>query len=385
MRALVRPGRRTGRKGTRTTGREPVRTGCLSLALALLAALAGGCGGHATGVWRPPRECSFAQVANDLALSPGAFRVLFDPKVPAGTGSIHCDAELDGGSARTAVISAYQLHLGGGGLQGEAEVLLPVPEGVSGSRALTCTVSYAAEAGEHTSSHAFAVRVERRLEAPAHEFRAAWTHISKTPDPDDLFLRMAAGGLNAVFLRVRRGETAYYNSSVGPLCLIPYGNPRQLEDCIAAAERHGIDLHVYVNCFNLGQPYSAFAGQLRREGRWQRSARGQDLPWLCPADAANVEIVKQGVLELVRDYPVKGIQYDFIRYPDEDACYCSRCRAAFEEHIGEPVANWPADVRPGGPLEEEYLEVRAGHITRAVRDITAAIRAGSSAGNVSRA
>jgi len=80
------------------------------------------------------------------------------------------------------------------------------------------------------------------------------------------------------------------------------------------------------------------------------------------------------MLELVRDYPIKGIQYDFIRYPNADACYCDRCRRKFEERVGTKVGNWPADVRPAGPLEQQYLEVRAEYITEAVREISAAIR-----------
>jgi len=85
--------------------------------------------------------------------------------------------------------------------------------------------------------------------------------------------------------------------------------------------------------------------------------------------------VKEGMLELVRDYDVDGIQYDYIRYASSDSCYCDHCRAMFEKHIGRKVENWPEDVLEGGQLEDEYLDVRAGYITQTVRETTAAIRA----------
>jgi uncharacterized lipoprotein YddW (UPF0748 family) len=77
----------------------------------------------------------------------------------------------------------------------------------------------------------------------------------------------------------------------------------------------------------------------------------------------------------VRDYDVDGIQYDFIRYNSDNTCYCPHCRALFEEHIGHAVENWPEDVREDGPLEDEFLNIRAGYVTQTVRETTAEIRA----------
>ncbi len=322
------------------------------------------------------RQRNFASLTSDLALSPGVFRATFLPVLPEGAEGLTCTASLAGGATESVTIPAEELKTADepGWMMGEAQVVVPVPEGLQGEGTVTCAVSYTAEGLERSVSSQFPVRMEPMIPPPAKEFRAAWTHISRIEDPEDLFSRMEASGLNAAIMRSRRGETAFFNSKVGPLSQIPFDNPTQLEDCLAAAEKHGIDLHPYVNCFNIGQPQSDFAQQLRAEGRWQKSWRGDDVPWLCPSDPRNVEIVKQGMLELVRDYPVKGIQYDFIRYPNADACYCDRCRAKFEEHIGKKVENWPEDVREGGPLEDEYLDVRASYITEAVRDISAAIR-----------
>ena len=322
------------------------------------------------------RQRHHAHPVNQLGLSPGAFRLSFSPVLPPGATDIVCSATLEGGGTETISLAGDALKPvnGQAWLEGSAELVVPVPAGLEGPRLISCTTAYAVQGRQVTASQRLAVRIEPMVPPPAKEFRAAWTHSHAIQNPDDLFARMAAGGLNAAIMRVRRGETAYYKSKVGPLSIVPFDNEHLLEDCLAAAEKHGIDLHAYVNCFNLGQPDSEYAQQLRAEGRWQKSWQGEDYPYLCPSEPANVELVKQGMLELVRDYPIKGIQYDFIRYPGGGECFCERCRRKFEERIGKAVEHWPADVRSQGPLEAPWLEVRAEHVTEAVREITAAIR-----------
>jgi len=322
------------------------------------------------------RQRNFVRVVNDLALSPGAFRVSFLPLVPAGAEAVTCAASLDGAAPQTVAIGPDQLKPleGEPWLEGEGQVVLPVPEGVEGSRTLTCTSAYTSDGREHSVSQDFPVEVEPMIPAPATEFRAAWTHSHRIEDPEDIFSRMAAGGLNAAIMRVRRGETAYFDSKLGPLVQLPFDNDNFMEETIAAAERHGIDLHAYVNNFPIGQPKSDYAQQLRAEGRWQKDPDGNDLEWMCPSEPRNVELVKQAMVELAREYPVKGVQYDFIRYPSDRGCYCDRCRAKFEERIGKQVENWPQDVLRDGALYEEYTDARCEHITNAVRITSAAIR-----------
>jgi uncharacterized lipoprotein YddW (UPF0748 family) len=208
---------------------------------------------------------------------------------------------------------------------------------------------------------------------PEKEARTAFTHFSWNPDPDEIFGVMEKAGLNTALMRIRRGETAFYNSQVGPLSKPP-DHGHTLEGAIESAHNNDIDIHTYVNCFNIGQPSSDFAQNLKQQGRWAQTWTGKDVEWLCPSFEANREIVKQGMLELVEDYDVDGIQYDFIRYKNDDSCYCDHCRTLFEQHLGRAVENWPEDVREGGPLEDDYLQVRAGYVTQTVRETTAAIR-----------
>ncbi|MCD6360166.1 MAG: family 10 glycosylhydrolase [Armatimonadetes bacterium] len=323
-----------------------------------------------------PRQLDICHLSCDLGLSPGNFRAVFTPLVPQGVEQITCRASLGEREPVSAVIEGDALEPLGDEpwLEGKAEVLLPVPEGVEGEDTVACSVSYNCDGKPRVIERQFAVRVETMQPVPETEVRAAWTHSHRIEDPDDLFSRMAAGGLNTAVMRVRRGETAYFDSKMGPVVKLPFDNANFMAETITAAKRHGIDLHAYVNNFPIGTPNSEFAQQLRAEGRWQKDPNGNDIAWMCPSDQRNIELVRDAMVELARDYDLAGVQYDFIRFPNDRGCYCERCRAKFEERIGRRVANWPADVLKGGELYEQYTDFRCDLITNAVRVTSAAVR-----------
>ncbi|MFW5867748.1 MAG: LamG-like jellyroll fold domain-containing protein [Armatimonadota bacterium] len=322
------------------------------------------------------RQYDFCRPSETLLIAGGTARMIFDPLVAESVSSIECTAALGEAAEATATVGEEALEPYADGLRlGRCEIALDIPEGLEGPMTFTAQVSYE-QAGETVvARREFPVSVEQMVPPPAEEFRGAWTHSHRIEDPEDIFSRMAAGGLNAAVMRVRRGETAYYNSALGPISQIPFENEDLIEECVAACERHGIDLHCYVNNFPVGSPDSDYAQQLREDGRWQKNARGDDIDWLCPSSEENLQLVEDAMVELVRDYDIAGVQYDFIRYAGADKCFCDRCRAAFEERIGRAVENWPDDCLPEGALHEEWIDQRADLITNAVRRTSAAIRA----------
>ena len=105
--------------------------------------------------------------------------------------------------------------------------------------------------------------------------------------------------------------------------------------------------------------------KLRREGRTQVSAKGEPSDWLCPSHPANQKLELESMLEVARKYPVDGLHFDYIRYPDREHCYCDGCRRRFEAQSGRKVGrNWPKECY-SGPRKEEYNDWRCGQITRA--------------------
>jgi uncharacterized lipoprotein YddW (UPF0748 family) len=108
------------------------------------------------------------------------------------------------------------------------------------------------------------------------------------------------------------------------------------------------------------------------------------------------------MVEVVRKYDVAGIHFDYIRYPDNDHCFCAGCRERFERAIGAAVTNWPDDVlrgfsrgselhsrpadartgdrsrlqiAPTNPLRQQWLDWRRGNITTVVKAVSEQARA----------
>jgi hypothetical protein len=108
--------------------------------------------------------------------------------------------------------------------------------------------------------------------------------------------------------------------------------------------------------------------RLRSEGRLQRRADGAEVLWLCPSDPRNFALERDSMLEVVRQYDVAGIHFDYIRYPDDRTCCCEGCRERFCRDAGAHVASWPDDVLTG-PLAASYLQWRQDQITRLVRAV----------------
>jgi len=94
--------------------------------------------------------------------------------------------------------------------------------------------------------------------------------------------------------------------------------------------------------------------------------------WLCPSNPLNYELEMNVMLEVIDNYDVDGIHYDFIRYPDEKSCYCDGCRERFQNDIGIVVANWPMDCY-SGVHKDAYREWRREQITRLVRAMRTAV------------
>jgi uncharacterized lipoprotein YddW (UPF0748 family) len=115
---------------------------------------------------------------------------------------------------------------------------------------------------------------------------------------------------------------------------------------------------------------------MRQAGRLQAEAGGTVKPWLCPSHPDNQRLEIDSMVEVARNYPVDGIHFDYIRYPDGDHCYCAGCRDRFQRASGEGVnMAWPKDVQADGPLRAAWLEWRRGNITAVVKAVSEEARA----------
>ncbi|MDO4569942.1 MAG: family 10 glycosylhydrolase [Planctomycetia bacterium] len=204
-------------------------------------------------------------------------------------------------------------------------------------------------------------------------FRGWWNHNGLGAYKGDwarTARELKAAGFTAVFPNMLWAGEALYPSD-----LIPTGKSfeewgDQLKACVEACRKEGLEVHVWKVNFRLQSHCApAFLEKMRREGRLQKNAQGEEVLWLCPSHPDNFDLEWRSMLEIAQKYDVDGVHFDYIRYENGARCFCEGCRARFEEETGIRVENWPQDVmsRKNPKLEEKFLKWRAEQITRIVR------------------
>ncbi len=187
------------------------------------------------------------------------------------------------------------------------------------------------------------------------EFRAFWCHSALgVPGMswDEAVHRLADNGFTAIFPNMLSGGAAFYPSKVLPVAKAVTEQGDQIRQCLAACRKYGIQIHVWKVNWNLGfATPKEFVDQMRAEGRLQMrvaKAEGKEETWLCPSHPKNQKLEIDAMLELVRDYDLDGIHFDYIRYPGSDYCFCDGCKQRFEKACGTALKNWPGDVQKTG-------------------------------------
>jgi uncharacterized lipoprotein YddW (UPF0748 family) len=215
------------------------------------------------------------------------------------------------------------------------------------------------------------------------ELRGAWMGEGYGRDWPAVMQSLKQNGFNAIFPNLCVGNMAFYPSKV--LAVVPGGEPGgdQLADAAKAARDSGIELHVWRINWALWRTPEELLKELDAAGRLQRNSKGQrakddpdvTVDWLCPSNPENRKLEKEAMLELVRDYDIAGVHFDYMRYPGGDYCFCDGCKERFQQSQGVKVEKWPDDVREGGPFAERWQQWRRGLITSLAQEISDAAHA----------
>lgn len=206
----------------------------------------------------------------------------------------------------------------------------------------------------------------------AGELRGVWMQNTAAPSWPEAMKALARANLNAAFPYMMSGGVAFYNSKV----LAVHPSVREegdyLTEAVCAATAAGVPLHArMLNLTTLFAP-AEVRRTLERQGRLMRNSRGATVDWLCPANAANRKAQVAAALEMA-SYGVAGIQFDYLRYPGADSCYCPTCRRKFEHDLGVRTAHWPQDVASGG-YRGRFADWRRRQLTEVVAEISRAVR-----------
>ena len=146
----------------------------------------------------------------------------------------------------------------------------------------------------------------------------------------DILDTAQAAGLNAVFFQVRPTGDAYYQSSIYPWAKSLTGtagkNPGwdPLAYLIQEADTRGMEVHAWINPYRLTQGSVASPdtdvsalplGHPVRENPSLAVAYDDGKLYLDPGNPEAVDLVVEGVKELVQNYDIAGIHFDDYFYP----------------------------------------------------------------------
>lgn len=202
--------------------------------------------------------------------------------------------------------------------------------------------------GEHTEAQERWLQVRHNLweQMPAErpyaqaEIRAVWLDrgtivaARSAAGLETLFDQLAAAGINTVFF-----ETVNAGYPIYPSQVAPQQNPLTrswdpLEAAVDLAHQRGMTLHAWVWVFAAGNqrhnrilnlPDQYLGPVLAQNPTWAGAdnqgnpiPRGQDKPFLDPANPEVRRYLVQLMSEIVTEYKVDGLHLDYIRYPFQD-------------------------------------------------------------------
>ena len=220
------------------------------------------------------------------------------------------------------------------------------------------------------------------------EIRGIWVHTYSPQDWDATMKKIADAGLNCVFVRVARGVNALYPSKILPMdgwAADQWNNGAgkdELKTMIDAAHKNGLEFHAWKVNFNAsagmraGDGPAAMFTQMKADDRLMRDVNGVQTNALNPGDPRNRQLEVDVMNELVNNYDVDGVHFDYIRYTEVggdgkenfDFDYGDVSRREFEKSRGATVAAWPADVFSGN-LKAEYEDWERENINDVVKRV----------------
>ena len=206
------------------------------------------------------------------------------------------------------------------------------------------------------------------------ELRGVWSGYQVKPDWDVATQKLSEANFNAVFPYVCSPGIAYYHSQVLPVSQFAQQHD-YLAEAVTAAHKRNIAVHARIltleMLFAAEHTKSAFAAA----ERLMSNSQGKTAPWLCPTDPRNRQLLGRIVSELVTDYDIDGLQFDYLRYPGRDYCLCQRCRAQFAADTRVQISQWPQDALSGGPYTAQFNRWRQQQLTALLSDLVAQARA----------
>lgn len=198
--------------------------------------------------------------------------------------------------------------------------------------------------------------------------QAAWYNAYQLPvsEPvkaqrmiDDHFRAFEEMGINRVFFLIKHPNgKVYYRSRYAP----PACSWDPLDYVLREGREHGIEVHPYLNIFAEGEAL------LRQHPEMaEQKSNGTRLEWASPTFMGVRERMLNMIREVVEKYPVDGMQFDRLRYPDSplaETGFHPASRSMFKSLY----------EREPSPRDSDFAQFKCDWITTFVEEAASAAR-----------
>jgi uncharacterized lipoprotein YddW (UPF0748 family) len=225
----------------------------------------------------------------------------------------------------------------------------------------------------------------RLYPSPRNELRGVWAVNEGLPTWDTQMQELRRANFNAVYPYICSGGVAFYKSAFLYNVKSVQEHGDYLREAVQAGRKWGVQVHARMLALSTIFAPDAVRRQLEADKRLMLDTKGRPQSWLCPSDPRNRAQEVAVARELVTRYDIDGIQFDYLRYPGANCCFCPRCLAKFEHDTGLRVSKWPDDVIGKGSLADRFADWRREQITSIVREVSHAARAARPGTTVSAA
>jgi uncharacterized lipoprotein YddW (UPF0748 family) len=196
------------------------------------------------------------------------------------------------------------------------------------------------------------------------EIRAVWDHSGMGLYPGNWNLtceQLKNAGITDLYVNVAGAGFAYYQSKVLPNSSVLLEHGDQLAACVKASKANGLRVHAWLLCFSTERATPDRLEIFKKRGWLLNLPGNKSSRWMDPALPEVRNYLVKAVQEMAVNYDVDGVHLDFVRYPDFNSSLSEVSRQRFEKYSGRSVANWPADVKPGGALHSQFAGWRVNH------------------------
>jgi uncharacterized lipoprotein YddW (UPF0748 family) len=226
------------------------------------------------------------------------------------------------------------------------------------------------------------------------ETRAVWLDrgtivAAKGPEGlEAIFDKLKAAGINVVYFETNNAGYCMYPTHIS------VQNPQvvgwdPLATACDLAHKRGMELHAWLWIFNVGNTMhnpivgkeADFPGPVLTAHDFSWALAGNDGSllahnqhefWIDPCNPDGREFIKNLCLEVVKNYPVDGLQYDYIRYPfngkNTEMGFNWTGRTRFESESGLNLDHLNDDAR------ELWEAWKISQVTNFVRETSALLR-----------